>query len=109
LIRERTKAALSAKKSQVVAKGEKFVWGNQRGMHEENNLAVVSKRGGEATKANAAAFALNLKAQLKGLQLQNLTLTQIAKELNNSNTATARGGQWTAKSVSNVIRRLEVN
>jgi hypothetical protein len=41
------------------------------------------------------------------LQLQNLTLTQMAKELNNSNTAAARGGQWAAKSVSNVIRRLK--
>jgi DNA invertase Pin-like site-specific DNA recombinase len=93
LIAARTKAALKAAKARgVVLGGPKLAEARER--------AVVTN------KALADAYATNVLPVIREIRGAGATsLHQIAKALNARGITTPRGGQWYAKSVSNVIAR----
>jgi DNA invertase Pin-like site-specific DNA recombinase len=93
MISERTKAALAAKKAQGVKLGGP-------------RLAEASMAGAAAGKANADAFAANVLPVIQSLQASGLkSLAAIAEALNARGIRTARGGDWHASTVRNVILR----
>jgi DNA invertase Pin-like site-specific DNA recombinase len=93
LISTRTRQALSAAKARGVTLG------NPR-------LHVARKSAVEAVKAEAEHYAANVLPIIKEAQKAGATsLREIAAALNARGVATARGGQWHAKSVANVLER----
>src|SRR4051794_25035414 len=90
-ISARTKAALAAAK----ARGVKL--GGDRGVVPPPEAAV---RGGAATKAKAAARAVDLEPILAEIKAAGASsLREIAAALNARGIATARGGKWSATQV----------
>jgi Recombinase len=60
----------------------------------------------EAVKTEADRYAANILPIIRKAQKAGATtLRQIAEALNARGVATARGGQWYAKSVSNILER----
>jgi DNA invertase Pin-like site-specific DNA recombinase len=93
LISTRTRQALAAAKVRGVALG------NPK-LHAARKSAV------EAVTAGADRFAANVLPIIREAQKAGATtLRQIAEALNARGVATARGGQWHAKSVSNILER----
>jgi DNA invertase Pin-like site-specific DNA recombinase len=93
LISTRTRQALAAAKARGVTLG------NPR-LHVARRSAV------EAVSAEADRFASNVLPIIREAQKAGATtLREIAAALNARGVATARGGQWHAKSVSNVLER----
>jgi DNA invertase Pin-like site-specific DNA recombinase len=94
LISQRTRAALAAKK----ARGEPL--GNRTNPME----AAATARA--AQTANADAFAMNVLPVIDAITAAGkTTLANIADELNRRGVRTARGGQWYASSVRNLLAR----
>ena len=93
LISTRTRQALAAAKARGVTLG------NPR-------LSVARKNAVEAVKAEADRYAANVLPIIREAQKAGATtLREIAEALNARGIATARGGQWHATSVSNVLNR----
>ena len=93
MISTRTRQALAAAK----ARGVPLV--NPR-LHVARRTAV------EAVSAGADRFAANVLPIIREAQKAGATsLRDIAAALNARGVATARGGQWHAKSVSNILER----
>jgi len=94
VISERTKAALGAAK----ARGQTL--GNPR---LEEARAVANA----ALVAGADAFAETVAPAIRAAQATGAkTLREIAAALDGRGIATARGGKWDAKTVSNVLKRI---
>jgi DNA invertase Pin-like site-specific DNA recombinase len=93
LISTRTRQALSAAKARGVTLG------NPR-LHEARKNAVG------AVKAEADRYAANVRPIIREAQKAGArTLREIAEALNARGIATARGGQWYAQSVANILER----
>jgi DNA invertase Pin-like site-specific DNA recombinase len=93
LISSRTRQALTAAKARGVSLGSP-------------KLHVSRRKAVEAVTAGADKFAANVLPIIREAQKAGAsTLRQIADALNARGVATARGGQWHAKSVSNVLAR----
>jgi DNA invertase Pin-like site-specific DNA recombinase len=93
LISARTRHALEAAKARGVALGSPK-------LHEARKSAVAS------IKAGADKHAANILPIIKEVQRAGATtLRQIAEALNARGVATARGGQWHAMSVKNMLDR----
>jgi DNA invertase Pin-like site-specific DNA recombinase len=93
LISTRTRQALRAAKERGTALG------NPR-------LSVARKAALEAVTSEADRFAANVLPIIREAQRAGATtLREIASALNARGVATARGGQWHAKSVANVLGR----
>jgi DNA invertase Pin-like site-specific DNA recombinase len=93
LISTRTRQALAAAKARGVTLG------NPR-------LDIARRNAVEAVSAEADRFAANVLPIIREAQDAGATtLREIAAALNARGIATARGGQWHAKSVSNVLER----
>jgi DNA invertase Pin-like site-specific DNA recombinase len=93
LISSRTRQALTAAKARGV------VLGNPK-------LPEARKSALEAVKAEADRYAANVLPIIREAQKAGArTLREIAEALNARGIATARGGQWYAMSVSNVLKR----
>ncbi len=96
LISARTKAALAAKK----ADGTGWKPGNPK------NLLEAGALGRTANKQAADAFAANTLPIIRQMQAGGLTTYQaLADALNNRGIRTARGGQWYAGTVMNILKR----
>jgi DNA invertase Pin-like site-specific DNA recombinase len=94
LISERTKVALAAKKAQGVRLGNR------------TNLAEAQAKSVVANREAADRFAANVLPIVRQLQGAGVTgLLGIAKALNERGVRTARGGQWYASSVKNLLAR----
>ena len=92
-ISERTKAALAAAK----ARGKKL--GGPR-------LAQARKKSIAARSAAADTFAANLRPIIEQIRASGISsLRGVAKALNARGVRTARGNEWTAMQVSNVLER----
>jgi len=92
-ISERTKAALAAAK----ARGKKL--GGPR-------LAQARKKSLAARSAAADAFAANVRPIIEQIQASGVgSLRGVAKALNARGVRTARGNEWTAVQVNNVLER----
>lgn len=93
LISTRTRQALAAAKARGVTLG------NPR-------LQMARRSALEAVSAEAERFAANVLPIIREAQKAGATtLREIAAALNARGVATARGGQWHAKSVSNILQR----
>lgn len=93
LISTRTRQALSAAKARGVTLG--------------NPKLHVARRGAvEAVKAEADRYAANVLPIIREAQKAGAgTLRQIANALNARGIPTARGGQWYAQSIANILER----
>jgi DNA invertase Pin-like site-specific DNA recombinase len=98
-IGSRTKVALQAKKRRE----PDWTPGNP------TNLKEAGAKGAAATSKVANMFAERLRPNLQRMRASGMTLYEIAKEFNENEVATARGGMWTVQSVSNVVRRLQIS
>lgn len=93
LISTRTRQALAAAKVRGVALGNP-------------KLHVARKKAEMAVTAGADSFAANVLPIIREAQKAGATtLRAVAEALNARGVATARGGQWHAKSVSNILER----
>ncbi|MGL9623684.1 recombinase family protein [Bradyrhizobium sp. U531] len=93
LISTRTRQALSA------AKARGLTLGNPK-------LHVARKGAVEAVKAEADRYAANVLPIIREAQKAGAsTLRQVADALNARGIPTARGGQWYAQSVANILER----
>jgi len=94
LIAERTRAALSAKKAQGAALGNR------------TNLPAAQAKGVATNQGNADAHAANVLPIIRQIQASGATnLRAVADALNARGIHTARGGQWYAGTVANVLKR----
>jgi DNA invertase Pin-like site-specific DNA recombinase len=101
-ISDRTKAALAAAK----ARGVKL--GNPNGAAAFRRAGKGNAASVEASKANADAFANDLRETMQVIRQDGITsLAAIAAELNRRHIRTPRGGQWHASSVRNLVARLD--
>ena len=97
-ISDRTKAALEAAKARGVALGA------QNPVIREYLAGAAAKSA--QTRANKAdGHAANVLPLIQTIQARGASLRQIATELNERGIKTARGGQWHAMTVRNVIQR----
>lgn len=94
----RTKSALQAKKRRE----PEWKPGNP------TNLKEAGLKGAKATQKEADMFAEKLRGNITRMIKDQLSLYKMAKELNEQETKTARGGQWTVQSVSNLVKRLKI-
>ena len=93
LISTRTRQALAAAKARGVTLGNP-------------KLSVARKGALEAVTTEADRFAANVLPIIREAQKAGATtLRDIASSLNARGVATARGGQWYAKSVANILER----
>jgi DNA invertase Pin-like site-specific DNA recombinase len=94
LISARTKDALAKKKEQGAVLGNR------------TNLDVASRKGNEANRAAAQAFAANLLPLVREIQAAGAkSLHAIAAELTRRGVQTARGGVWNASRVRDLLAR----
>ena len=94
LISERTRVALAARKVQGAVLGNR------------TNLSEASAKGRQAQREAADGHAQNVLPIVRQLQATGLTtLREIAAALNARGVRTARGGDWHASSVSNLLAR----
>lgn len=94
LISQRTKAALQAKKAQGVKLGNR------------TNLAEATAKGNEANRLAADRFAATVLPIVEKIRASGIIgVSAIAAELNERGVRTARGGEWYASTVRNVLAR----
>lgn len=106
VIRQRTREALSVLKAQ----GKRLGNPNAVDRVDENGNVVRGYKtctalGRERIAANADEFATKMKPTLQRMIDAGMSLRGIAEELNKMKTPTARGGEWQATTVRNVIAR----
>jgi DNA invertase Pin-like site-specific DNA recombinase len=95
-ISERTKAALAAAK----ARGVKLGWSSPERVSEQREAA---KKGAAVNKAQAATYAANILPTIEQIRVGGASLRQTAAELNTRGVKTARGGEWHATTVRNIL------
>jgi DNA invertase Pin-like site-specific DNA recombinase len=94
MISARTKAALAAKKAQGAQLGNR------------TNLPAAQAKGRAVNAAAADAFARNVLPIIRQIQASGVTsLRGIARALDARGIATARGGSWEARTVSELLHR----
>ena len=94
LIAERTRVALAAKKASGMVLGNR------------TNLAEASAKGAGANRTAADAFASNVLPVVKEIQAAGVTTHRgLAATLNARGVETARGGEWHATTVRNLLLR----
>ena len=96
LISSRTKAALDAAKARGVSLGG---W--------RGGPKVDVKQGTAALMARADAFAADVGPIAASLRDRGMSLRQIAAALVEQGIRTARGGEWTATAVKNLLERTQ--
>jgi DNA invertase Pin-like site-specific DNA recombinase len=108
-IAKRTKQGLDRIKRELKEKGTyKTRTGRnitKLGLHEHMDKARA--RAGEVVKAQSDGFAQIVAPTILALQKSGMSYREIATNLNQIGTTTARGGDWHASTVRNVIKRLE--
>ena len=95
LISERTRIALTAKKAQGAALGNR------------TNLPQAGEIGRDAQRAEADPFATNVAPVTQSIRSAagSIGMVSIARELNSRGIPTARGGRWHPSSVRNLLAR----
>ena len=108
-IAERTRQGLDRIKRELKEKGTyKTRTGRnitKLGLHEHMDKARA--RAGEVVKAQSDGFAQIVAPTILALQKSGMSYREIATNLNQIGTTTARGGSWYASTVRNVLKRLE--
>lgn len=93
MIAERTSAALQ------MLKADGKVLGNRTNIEEARKAASV------AVSDKADVFASKMKPTISRMMRDGMSLRAIAAELNENGTKTARGGAWSAATISNMSAR----
>jgi DNA invertase Pin-like site-specific DNA recombinase len=96
------KAALAAKK----ARGEPL------GTNIPNVRRAIPKavqKSKEAVQTEADAFAEFMRPNIERMRKAGMSVNAIAADLNKYGTKTARGKQWYAKTVCNLMERLQIS
>jgi DNA invertase Pin-like site-specific DNA recombinase len=96
LISERTRAGLQAKKARGAVLGA-----SQEVLQKSRAQSAI------ACSEKADAFAARMRPTLKRMIDAGMSFRAIAAELNDNGTKTARGGEWRANTVSNMVARLQ--
>ena len=109
MIRERTKAALGAIRAKI-ERGEQHI--SKAGnivtrFGSPENLKGQHVKGNDTVMRQADEFAERMRPTISRMRSAGMSLQAVAKELNDTNTPTMRGGNWTATSVCNLIRRWQ--
>ena len=92
-IGERTREALAAAKRRGVVLGITGVANLERHLRKR--------------KAAADSFAERLRREVRGMQIEGLTMAAMVRELNSKGITTERGGQWQQVQLKRIIERLE--
>jgi len=100
-ISDRTRSALAAAKARGTALG----WSIPSRKAEQAEAAL---KGAKVNAVKADRYANNVLPLIIDAQRRGLSLNQIAAELNARGVTTARGGQWYATTVKNVLGRVAV-
>lgn len=95
MISDRTRAGLQAKKARGEALGA-----------SKEVLAKATANSKVAVGSKADAFAERLKPTIQRMVDAGMSYRAMAEELNNNGTKTARGGEWHAMTVSNLVARF---
>lgn len=99
MIAGRTKAALA----QAKARGKALGWSNPARLEEQRQ---ASERGATAGRAQADQFAANVLPVIRQIEAAGVTtLRGIADAMNARGIRTARGGDWYATTVKNLMDR----
>ena len=108
-IAERTKSGLTKIKEELREKGQYQTRSGRTitklGIHDHMDKARA--RAGEVVKAESDGFAQIVGPTIQALLSSGMTYREVAINLNQIGTTTARGGEWYASTVRNVIKRLE--
>lgn len=83
--------------------GKLLGWSNP---NRKNEQEIAALRGAQTRKGMADKHAANVLPLIATIQARGATLRQIATELNERGIKTARGGQWHAMTVRNVLTRI---
>jgi len=102
MISTRTRAALAAAK----ARGKKLGWSKPSRQLGQQQASIMAVRKIQATADGFAANVLPIVGQIRAAGV--ITLTGIAEALNSRGIKTARGGEWYATTVRNLLRRTTV-
>jgi DNA invertase Pin-like site-specific DNA recombinase len=97
LISQRTKAALQAAKARGVQLGNR------------TNLDAARIKSATSNRRIAREHAERVYPIIRSYLKEGISLRQVANRLNQQGIATARGGQWQAVQVSQIIKRMEAN
>lgn len=93
MIGVRTKAGLAAAKARGV------VLGNRTNLPEAREKAI------SVLKEKADRFAAKVRPPVERMISCGMTYAEIAQEMNEQHTPTARGGEWSATSISRIVSR----
>jgi DNA invertase Pin-like site-specific DNA recombinase len=104
-ISQRTKAAHARQKAEIQANGFFISKAGQKIYSLGNGCKKASDLGNAKIRAKADSFAANNLPLVQSLQSTGKSLKDIAVELNDRGIKTARGGDWYASTVSNLLRR----
>lgn len=97
-ISARTKAALAQAKLRGVKLGNPNL--------TKEGMARGTIEGVKKIKEMADSFAQLVRPTIEAMKNQKMSLQQISRELNLLNVKSARGKQWTARTVKNILERL---
>ena len=95
MIADRTRAGLEAKKARGESLGA-----------SKDALAIAGVKAVAALQGKADEFAQRLKPTIQRMIDQGMTYRQMAEELNDLGVKTARGGNWYASTVGNIVARI---
>lgn len=105
-IGQRTKDALAVRKGQ----GKRLGGRQERLIQIDGSLRpaweVARERAGQVVSEEADLFARKMERTLRRMRDAGMTTVEIAEELNRTETKTARGKEWYASSVTNILKRL---
>jgi DNA invertase Pin-like site-specific DNA recombinase len=97
---QKERAMISARTKEALAQAK------ARGVRLGNpNIRDISAKGAEGMKAAADRFAANVLPLIQPLRAEGNSLREIAKALNERGVPTARGGQWAATQVADILKR----
>jgi DNA invertase Pin-like site-specific DNA recombinase len=101
---EQERRAISDRTKKALAKSTKKLGGYRGGPVPDAQLG--GKAGGKAVAEAADAFAGRVGPTIQAMHVEGRSLRQIAAALADQGIKTARGGEWTATAVKNVLERL---
>ncbi len=105
MIGERTRDALKALKAKGVSLGNPREHDEIVDGQVKRGLATARALGGAANASKADDFAQLVRPSIERAVNNGMSLRAIAAEFNSNGIKTARGGQWTATTISNTMAR----
>lgn len=105
-------AALSEKERKLISQRTKDCLAPMVGtgkLGNQKNLSEAQAKGSAANLAASLAFGERMTPTIEALLAGGKSFNAIAAQLNGMNVPTMRGGRWTAKAVSRVVRQTSAS